>query len=57
MPSAAPARPLHTTVAAFGKAEPEFHYQDIFETTGELETPWRKLTGDFVKTIQVADQE
>jgi len=48
------------TVAATAQAAkpvPEFHYQDIFETTGELDIPWRKLTGDYVQTLQCGDRE
>lgn len=30
-------------------AQPEFHYQDVFESTGELEHPYRLLTKDYVR--------
>jgi len=32
---------------------PEFSYQEVFETTGPLDHPFKKLTGDFVSTIEV----
>ena len=31
--------------------------QDIFETKGSLDTPYRKLTGDYVKTIEVGGKQ
>eukprot|EP00040_Diaphanoeca_grandis_P010792 m.55296 g.55296 ORF g.55296 m.55296 type:complete len:576 (+) comp22047_c0_seq2:36-1763(+) len=32
---------------------PEFKFQEVFETTGELDTPYRLLTKDFVSTSEV----
>ncbi|XP_070562104.1 fumarate hydratase class I, aerobic-like [Ptychodera flava] len=34
-----------------------FHYQDLFETERPLDTPYRKLTGDYVSTIDVGGRK
>lgn len=36
---------------------PEFQYQDVFETTGDLGIPFRKLTSDHVATREVAGRK
>ncbi|XP_074654124.1 fumarate hydratase class I, aerobic-like [Tubulanus polymorphus] len=45
----------YSTAAASG-IKP-FHYQDMFETNGDLETPWKKLTGDFVSTVEACGKK
>jgi hypothetical protein len=39
-------------------AVPAFHYQELFATdpAREVKTPYKKLTGDFVKTVNVDGQ-
>jgi hypothetical protein len=34
-------------------AVPEFHYQPLFETASKDETPYKKLTSDFVSVEDV----
>jgi hypothetical protein len=34
-------------------AGPAFHYQDLWETDGPKEIPWRKITGDHVSVHEV----
>jgi len=47
--AAAPA----AAAAAAPKAGPTFQYQDVFAPASKLDTPYKKLTGDFVRTVEV----
>ena len=39
--------------AAAAAAGPSFHYQDLWETDGPKDMPWRKITGDHVSVHEV----
>lgn len=52
--ASSPAAPAKPAGAAAG---PVFNYQDVFQPATKLETPFKKLTGDYVKTITVDGQE
>lgn len=34
-----------------------FHYQELFDLSQPDPTPYRKLTGDYVETVEVSDRE
>jgi hypothetical protein len=38
-------------------ASPPFVYQELFEAPNKVPTTYRKLTGDYVKTIDVAGKK
>jgi fumarate hydratase class I len=46
-------KPAGACSRALATAAPEFRFQEVFETTGELDTPYRLLTKDFVSTVEV----
>ena len=39
--------------ALAARAAPAFNYTELFPTAGPKETPYRKITGDFVSTFDV----
>ena len=47
------AAPAAAAAAAAPKAGPTFQYQDVFAPASKLDTPYKKLTGDFVRTVEV----
>lgn len=49
-------RPFASTPSA-PKPQPTFTYQDVFQTETKLDTPYKKLTGEYVKTVNVEGQE
>lgn len=44
---------LLSSSAAVRKAAPDFFYQPLFETAAKDETPYKKLTGDYVSVEEV----
>lgn len=46
-------------VRFYAVTAPQFHYEDLFQhdAAHKVETPYRKLTGDFVSTLKVGEKE
>ena len=44
---------------SYAAAAPQFNYQDLFsvDPARKVETPFRKLTSDYVSTVKVGDKE
>lgn len=44
--------PASIRVAQFSTANKDFVYQELFDLAADTETPYRKLTGDYVSTFE-----